>query len=37
MEGTIDMTNKLPFVTKEMIDKITKTYPTPFISMMKRA
>ncbi len=30
MEGTIDMTNKLPFVTKEMIDKITKTYPTPF-------
>ena len=30
MEGTNDMTNKLPFVTKEMIEEITKTYPTPF-------
>ena len=22
--------NKIPFVTKEQLDEITKTYPTPF-------
>ena len=26
---------KKPFVTKEMIEKIAKDYPTPFISMTK--
>ena len=28
--------NKTPFVTKEQLDEIMKTYPTPFIFMMKR-
>ena len=28
--------NKTPFVTKEQLDEIMKTYPTPFHLMMKR-
>lgn len=26
--------NKTPFVTKEQLDEIMKTYPTPFLSLI---
>ena len=28
---------KKPFVTKSQVEEIVKTYPTPFIYMMKKA
>lgn len=34
--GGIQTMKKIPFVTKEQVEEIVKTYPTPSIYMMKR-